>query len=649
MSMYRITLLFCFLLCFDVQGQSCLPAYTTFTRQEQIDSFSIVYPGCTEIEGSLVLSGPNIKNFNGLLQLRHIQGELNIYNTMAVNVAGLDSILSVGSLLITGNYHLENFNALHQIENLDRLTISGNVITDYSGLSSLKVANTILLSGILNTDLSFLPPTLSFKSIELNYLTELQSLYGLPHGDNFLEGIEKIKLKYNNNLTDISALLGIRKLNTLEISSNNRLTSLTGLDSLEVINSIDLLFNNKLTSITALYHVKEIQELQIRENPSLLNLHGLDSITSIGFISIWNNSALPSLEGLNQLRVVERNAVFENGNFEDLTGLGLDSVYGYIRLTDNYHLTNLNGLQSLKYVGGQLIISENPELIALTHLDSLNYVNSVSILSNPKLEDLHGFEVIHTIHDGFFIQDNSSLINLNGLNMLDSVKGIFSVKENPVLTDLSAMYQIDYVGDLNFTSNATLQHLPVFENLQYIPGSVNFSRNPALQSIYGLRNLRTLNRSVLIYENPQLTSLNGLDSVDEKSVLNVYLIGNPILSTCENTFICKFIEYHGWLTVMNNAIGCNSMAEIEAQCGTLANSELEEIGISIYPNPTSGSIFLIAEQIINSITLLDASGIALLNIDNPSNEIDLSPYPAGIYFMQIQMDAGVIMKKLIKN
>ena len=88
MSMYRITLLFCFLLCFDVQGQSCLPAYTTFTRQEQIDSFSIVYPGCTEIEGSLVLSGPNIKNFNGLLQLRHIQGELNIYNTMAVNVAG---------------------------------------------------------------------------------------------------------------------------------------------------------------------------------------------------------------------------------------------------------------------------------------------------------------------------------------------------------------------------------------------------------------------------------------------------------------------------------------------------------------------------------------------------------------------------------
>jgi hypothetical protein len=143
--------------------------------------------------------------------------------------------------------------------------------------------------------------------------------------------------------------------------------------------------------------------------------------------------------------------------------------------------------------------------------------------------------------------------------------------------------------------------------------------------------------------------LNGLDSVDEKSVLNVYLIGNPILSTCENPFICKFIEYHGWLTVMNNAIGCNSVAEIEAQCGTLANSELEEIDISVYPNPTSGSVFLTAENIIHSITIRDASGIPLSKLNHPNNEMDMSPFPEGIYFLQIQMDAGVIMKKLIKN
>ena len=45
-------------------AQGCLPEGITFTTQEQIDSFAINYPGCTEIEGFVDINGNNITNLN---------------------------------------------------------------------------------------------------------------------------------------------------------------------------------------------------------------------------------------------------------------------------------------------------------------------------------------------------------------------------------------------------------------------------------------------------------------------------------------------------------------------------------------------------------------------------------------------------------
>ena len=63
-----IILTFSFLLfTFYLNAQSpCLPEGITFTTQEQIDSFQINYPGCTEIEGDVQICGNDITNLNGL-------------------------------------------------------------------------------------------------------------------------------------------------------------------------------------------------------------------------------------------------------------------------------------------------------------------------------------------------------------------------------------------------------------------------------------------------------------------------------------------------------------------------------------------------------------------------------------------------------
>lgn len=74
-------------------------------------------------------------------------------------------------------------------------------------------------------------------------------------------------------------------------------------------------------------------------------------------------------------------------------------------------------------------------------------------------------------------------------------------------------------------------------------------------------------------------------------------------------------------------------------------------GITIYPNPTKGLIYLeMKNQQDTQVSLLDMTGKMLLtkNItDHLSHiEIDTSPFPAGIYFLRINTAEKTIVKKI---
>jgi len=96
--MKKFTILLCFLAL--LQGtafaQSCLPDGITFTTQAEIDNFQTNNPNCTEIEGNVMIDGPNITNLNGLNVLTSIGGYLAIWSTNnMISLAGLDNVTSI--------------------------------------------------------------------------------------------------------------------------------------------------------------------------------------------------------------------------------------------------------------------------------------------------------------------------------------------------------------------------------------------------------------------------------------------------------------------------------------------------------------------------------------------------------------------------
>lgn len=100
-----------------VISQTCLPEGITFSSQEDIDNFQTNYPGCSEIEGNVTISGSNLTSLNGLSVVTSIGGGLSINNNEVLfSLSGLENIdpNSISQLEIYNNDLL----SLCNIENI---------------------------------------------------------------------------------------------------------------------------------------------------------------------------------------------------------------------------------------------------------------------------------------------------------------------------------------------------------------------------------------------------------------------------------------------------------------------------------------------------------------------------------------------------
>jgi len=231
-------------------SQTCLPNGIIFTTQSQIDSFHVNHPNCTEITGYVSISGSDINNFDNLIVLNSIGGDLSIDagplgqgHHLLKNFSGFDSLASIG-----GNFYVK-FN---------------DSLSSFSGMENLNSIGGDLV--ITSND-------------------AITNLLGL------------------NNLNTIDG--------SLEIWGNDSLTKLTGLENLTSISGSlvlggymgPILFGNpQLLSLTALNNLSSIGgDIVIRKQKNLSSLDGLENIeaNSIYGLSIYENQNLSTCDVLS--------------------------------------------------------------------------------------------------------------------------------------------------------------------------------------------------------------------------------------------------------------------------------------------------------------------------------------------------------------
>ena len=229
-------------------AQSCLPNGITFTSQSQIDSFPILYPNCSRIEGAVIITGSNITNLDSLIILTHIEGGLNIAHTPLTTFNGLDSLVSVEALFITNNdsmSYLSDFNSLSEIGTIS-IQLNDNIVaidgftaltTMNGGLDLYKNFGLMSITGFHNV--VNLHGVLSIYECPL-----LQTIEGLENLQSLGAGLiifrSLVNLSYFSNLREINGPLRIWE---------SGMQSLSGLDSInpENIEYLSLLENYGLS------------------------------------------------------------------------------------------------------------------------------------------------------------------------------------------------------------------------------------------------------------------------------------------------------------------------------------------------------------------------------------------------------------------
>lgn len=349
----------------NANAQNCLPGYTEFSYQAQIDSFQVNNPGCTEIEGTISISGNDISNLNGFNVLSSIDGSIYIYNNSNLtDLTGLDNLISVG-----GSLHIGDVQG------------GGNfILTSLTGLKGLTS-----IGGDL--EISSNP-----------HLDSLSALENLAFIGGYLD------INDNDDLTSLAGLEGVNAIGgALAIYENFNLTSLSGLGNVtNVGGNFFINWNQNLESLSDLASLTSIGgNFLIGFNGSLIDLTGLDNLTSIGGdLVIQMNNILTSLTGIDNIA---------EGSIEDLYILYNSSLSTcHVQSICDY-LASPNGIVDI--VGNATGCASQQEVLAACIFglnDNNRTDNSINIYPNPSSEKIT-IEITQP-----FCQGELTILNLNG-------------------------------------------------------------------------------------------------------------------------------------------------------------------------------------------------------------------------------------------
>lgn len=334
----------------------------------------------------LDLSYNNIENISEKLNKHYRELDLS-YNKIE-DASNFCNLTSSGTLNLSGNPLKSGIQELFSrwswgviLDNCELESTDFDVMNDYYGVISLRNNNItdasflqnlneghIDLSGNVNLEYNTLPLNIEWLTLENNNISNLEVFkdyngYILDLSDNPISDISifgnsenHVNLQEfdlgNTNVTDISLLNGIERIN---LSGNKELTGLNNLTDVkeltikncdftsipdignnEIIENFDI-SNNKLEDISGISNYTTLKSLNMSNN-NISNISALQELTNIEFLDLSNNKVvdISALANKNKLLRLD----LSNNLIEDVSMYKDSNFYtrideGYINLSGN--------------------------------------------------------------------------------------------------------------------------------------------------------------------------------------------------------------------------------------------------------------------------------------------------------------------------
>lgn len=251
----------------------CPDTSITLSSQAEVDAFTTNYPNCTELNGSLTISGDDITDLTPLSGITSIVG-LSVSNTSLETLSGLENIVQstdIAFFTISNNSQLTNISALSNLNS-------------FAALDTLEISNNPLL-----LNLEGLEGVTELLDIFVFNNSSLQDFAGLSSLESILNGMI---INNNSSLISFNGLTNLSFAEEIIIENNNSLINLNGLDLLTQIGGLQILNNNAFENLNGIEMLNSVVAVYIEDNMIISDISSIENIQLSSTLSIHNNPNL---------------------------------------------------------------------------------------------------------------------------------------------------------------------------------------------------------------------------------------------------------------------------------------------------------------------------------------------------------------------
>ena len=431
--------------------------------------------------------------------------------------------------------------------------------TQLSGVISTYIDDAIKISDIKSQVVKdIINDQLKYYTFEFNneeYITEiaLKKVYNIQLNNKNLDNsileelllfpnLSEIDLS-NNNITDVSILSKLEKLNILDISGNKNVTGYEKLNNLYTLK----LNNTNLISLNDISNIN-LFSLDLSNNPYLdynslklpsklhrllldnTNFNGMDlsNYTDLYELSIRNNN----LQNLDLLKGNKTIYVYDisNNDIKDYSALkdiiaGLESTNSYTSAQITARSNNISDITIFNNLNISVLDISNNNITDLSNFKNDN-IRQIDLSNNKITKGIKSLANVNVIY-----LDNCGISSLKDFSKLSNVTTLKLSNNN--ITDITGLENLEKLYSLNLDNNNITDITPFsnFKNLSSLSLVGNKNLHGKLESnIYGLNlsdcdinndlDLSGCGQLSLLYLNNN-TSLDAIEFI--KSLTSKYI------------------------------------------------------------------------------------------------------------------------------
>ena len=369
-------------------------------------------------------------------------------------------------------------------------------------------------------------------------------------------------------------------------------------------------------------NINTVTSLEVN-NKNISDLTGIEDFTSLDSLSCTYNQ-LTSLD-LSQNTYLSYLNCYNNQltNLDVIQNASLTHLKCGLNQLSSLNISQNTALTSLACLNNQLTNLDVTQNIDMKTLGcGWNLLQNIDISQNTQLEN---FSCENNLINSL---DVSSNLNLESIHAAHNQLTAIDISNNILLNSLGVYY--NQISSLDFSQNPLMWSVVCFNNQL---SEIDLSQHPLLTLLVCREN----NLTCLNIKNGMNSNIEHLDATGNSN-LTCIEVDNPIWSAPLGILIDPQTSFN---------TNCNNPCAVGIEKKYLSN-------LSIYPNPTKGSINIELGAILRDVkaTLTNGLGQVIFTKEYTSTDfirLDIDA-PNGIYFLQLQTESGeVITKKIIKE